>query len=96
MKTIGKVDILGTPYMVKLGYDNSLEDFYGLIRYSEHTIFINDRACLCKEQREETLLHEVIHGVDKKLKVDLTEEDVQRLGAGLYASGVRVHMEAVK
>ena len=41
---------------------------------------------LKKDQRAETILHEMIHIVDQELGLGMTEEQVSRLAVGLYAS----------
>jgi len=96
MKTIGKINILGAHFMVKKGYENSISDLYGQIKYTDKVILLNDHSCVSREQTEDTLLHEVIHGIDERLKLGLKEEMVHRLATGLYASGVRVKLERVR
>jgi hypothetical protein len=35
------------------------------------------------EDKRETLLHEIIHGLDEFMKIELDEDQVRKLGAGL-------------
>lgn len=58
----------------------------GRINYTDHTIAIDaDLAGV-----EETLLHEVLHGVADGLELGFNEKTITRLTSGLFSAGVRV------
>ena len=59
------------------------EERYGLIDYRTQTIQLNRNTS--DERKQETLVHELIHLVLDFTKVELEEDDVGRLGHGLYA-----------
>ena len=59
------------------------EERYGLIDYRSQTIQLNKYST--DQRKQETLVHELIHLVLDFLKVELDEDDVGRMGHGLYA-----------
>ena len=38
-----------------------------------------------KEQERDTLLHEILHGIEHEMGLDLAEEEIRSLATGLYA-----------
>lgn len=81
------------PLGVKIGYkDYNIEQvdnlndgtaiLYGLVNYDEEKILLNKKYT--RNQRECTLIHEVIHAIDDLNEIDLTEEQVVKLGKGMY------------
>jgi hypothetical protein len=57
---------------------------WGLIDYEHSEIVVKPRADNFQEFKEaETLLHEIIHGVDESLMLKLSENKVNLLAAGL-------------
>ena len=60
----------------------------GASNRTEQTIILNKETG--REQREDTLLHEVIHIISGELSLELSEETVARLSVGLYSSGVKL------
>lgn len=38
-----------------------------------------------KERRKESLLHEVIHAIEKDMEMEFTEKEVARLASGLFS-----------
>lgn len=76
--------ILGKEYNIIMVSDyNLLTDKLGLIDYATNTIYLKDNPN--EEIMKETLLHEVIHGVEFALGLNLTEQQVTALSSGLYA-----------
>lgn len=79
------------PSEVKIGYQtykvvevpcvNKFEPRAGEIDYMNGIIRID--ADMADDRKFETLWHEIIHGIDEFMAVDLTEEQVRRLGRGL-------------
>lgn len=81
----GTATILGIEYKIYEGADARLNDID--IRGAVHTfpaVIVLDDA-MGRDQQELTLLHEVVHAVDDALDIDLSEEQVGRLTAGLYS-----------
>lgn len=81
------------PVEVKIGYKdysvekvNDLNDgrniLYGQILYDEEKIKL--KSDLTQNMLKCTLLHEVVHGIDEQNAINLTEEQVEKLGVGLY------------
>lgn len=54
----------------------------GMIKYYDSVIRIDNGMTL--EQKQETLLHEIIHGVEQFMNLDLEEDEVKQLGRGLH------------
>lgn len=61
--------------------DNSSNGTIGLCIYYKQLIKIEESLPL--ELKEETFLHETIHAIDNFLNIDLTEEQVLKLGKGI-------------
>lgn len=85
-----KITIVGLPFTVLLrdeirNSDNDKLD--GLYDCSSATIYLAKQSST--DAMEETLLHEVLHGVADACHEDLSEAQVYRLSRALYASGVR-------
>lgn len=83
---IETVKILGSNYKLlrnvkdlRADNDNKL---YGEINYMNLTISIRDE--IPEDIMYETLLHEIVHGIDDKICGDLTENQVSRLASTLY------------
>ncbi len=84
---MNKVTILGIPYQIEeveniKGCDDSV---LGMMLYQEQKIHI--RADLPKELKEQTLIHEIIHGILENLgEHELNEDErlVQSLAATVY------------
>ena len=55
---------------------------YGNISYDQEVI--NIANSYSDDQQKATLIHEAIHGVDFYLDIGLTEEQITKLGKGLY------------
>ena len=75
--------ILGKPYSISTVATIDDDGNSGEIDVRACTIKLIDG--LADHMRQESLLHEVIHGVDEELSIGLTEEQVRRLSVGLYA-----------
>ena len=79
-----KVKILGKPYKVHFVTDAPLdEDDMGECRASEQAVYVKEGLPL--EAEQDTLLHEVIHGVEWEMDLKLKESDVKKLATGLLA-----------
>ena len=59
------------------------EERYGLIDYKMQAIQLNKNTS--DDRKQETLVHELIHLVSGFLNIEIEEDDVGRLGHGLYA-----------
>jgi hypothetical protein len=79
--------------MIKVGYkdyrvesienlDDGAKLLYGRVFYDDGVIKVCNKYSI--DQQRVTLLHEVIHAVDELHGIDLDEEQVVKLGKGLY------------
>lgn len=59
------------------------EELWGQIRHTEAVIAIQTN--LPPERMLAVFLHEAVHGIDEYMHLDLSEEQVIRLGSGLAA-----------
>lgn len=57
-------------------------DLLGQIQYLPQEIILNSDAA--EEQKQATLLHEVIHTLDEMYSIDPKEKQVEKLGNSLY------------
>lgn len=78
---------------VKVGYKHykvkeeqklheSEAELQGQIRYLEQEIAL--REDITEESKEATLMHECLHALDEMYGIELSEEQVERLGNALY------------
>lgn len=78
---------------VKVGFKNykvkeeqnlheSEVELQGEIRYLEQEIAL--REDITEEAKEATLMHECLHALDEMYKIELSEEQIERLGNALY------------
>jgi hypothetical protein len=81
------VTILGKEYIIR--YTDSIGTCGNMGSADRSKQFIAVDAGLAPQQVESTVLHEIIHMVDRELKLDLPEETVCRLEVGLYSAGYR-------
>lgn len=91
--SVGTVSVVGIEYNVVAGEDmysyfekdDSDENVRvrGAVNYHRQMIVLE--STLADDQREVTLLHEIVHAVDDALNISLTEEQVGLLAAGLYS-----------
>lgn len=78
------INILYKTYSVKQekNLHDGQDDLYGQIHYLPEQIFLNIDAS--NSQKEATLIHEVIHGLDEMYRIGLNEEQVEKLGNAFY------------
>jgi len=90
-KEAGTVTVQGIPYRLVMGAEMEVRNLKtkkiqcvrGAMNPFHQIIGLD--TCLNIEQREVTLLHEVVHAVDDALDIGLEEDQVGRLAAGLYS-----------
>lgn len=81
------------PMEIKIGYRDYKVKFvsdlndgskvlYGQVKWDEEIIELNQEVC--ENQKKCTLLHEVIHAIDEMEDIGLTEEQIVKLGKGMY------------
>jgi Zn-dependent peptidase ImmA (M78 family) len=75
-----EVKILGKKIKILLIDKKNLQ---GLCDSTKNEISINKN--LPTENKEETLLHEIIHNISDNVAIGLTEEQTQALGSCLYS-----------
>ena len=79
-----KIKILYKTYTVEKQenlHDGDAE-LYGQILYLPEKILLNLNSS--DKQKEVTLLHEIIHGLDEMYGIGLKEKQVEKLGTALY------------
>jgi len=79
--------ILGKPYKVDFAGEFDLQGTLGAANRALQVIRVLNTSG--DEQVEDTLLHEVLHIIDKELVIGLEEADVARLAVGLHSAGYR-------
>lgn len=79
-----KLRICGKNYDVIDCERNALQTLSGEINYNKLTIHID--KTLNKQQYDDTLLHEMIHGISTTCELDLTEKQVGILSSMLYGA----------
>lgn len=86
MEILKKVDILGIPYEIKeVETIDKGTLIIGQINYLEQIILLD--KSLPKEKKEQTLLHEILHGILSALGYDDINDDehlVQSISSALY------------
>ncbi|SFE41577.1 hypothetical protein [Peptostreptococcus sp. D1] len=70
-------------------------DCYGEIHFDKNKIYLNNE--FSDEQKQATLIHEVLHGIERMYSIDSLDEDtVTRLGNALYTVLIDNNLEIVK
>lgn len=79
-----KVKILYKEYSVRQveNLHDGQDDLYGQIQYLPEQILLNVDSS--ERQKEATLIHEIIHGLDEMYRIGLDEKQVEILGNALY------------
>jgi hypothetical protein len=75
------IEILGVPVTVERS-DMSYTSNMGLWVETESRIRLD--STLKKELHDQTLLHEIIHAVESSLGLEMSEQTVTSLAAGMY------------
>lgn len=90
MKRPARVKIVGKAYGVTYAPQahpelNDPEDgeLHGRIRHESQQVYVLETLSL--EQEQDTLLHEVFHGIEAAMGLDLEEDEILRLATGLLA-----------
>ncbi len=79
-----KVKILYKDYDVQ-EQDNLHDEngnLYGQIHYLPEKIYLNAQSS--EKQKEASLIHEIIHGIDEMYFIGLKEKQIEKLGNALY------------
>lgn len=85
MKIPSEVKIGYKNYNVNMIEGNLVEDnkvCYGTIDYDEGNIKLSN--LYSNDQKKCTFIHESIHGIDDIMEIDLDEDQVRKLGKGVY------------
>lgn len=84
MTLCGEVKVGYKHYKVKeeQNLHESEAELQGQIRYLEQEIAL--REDITEESKEATLMHECLHALDEMYGIELSEEQVERLGNALY------------
>jgi hypothetical protein len=77
------IDILGKIYKIKFLKDSKFEEQeYGLIDFNSMEILVNIEKGL--DHQKDTVIHEILHGIDEELGLHLSEKQVRNLGCGIF------------
>lgn len=84
MRIPDKVKILYKDYGIEEqnNLHNNCGDLYGQIHYLPEKILLNSESS--QEQKQATLIHEIIHGLDEMYCIGLKEKQVEKLGNAFY------------
>lgn len=84
MRIPDKVKILYKDYDIeeKNNLHDNGGDLYGQIHYLPEKILLNSESS--QEQKQATLIHEIIHGLDEMYCIGLKEKQVEKLGNAFY------------
>ena len=84
MRIPDKVKILYKEYGIEEqnNLHNNGGDLYGQIRYLTEKILLNSESS--QEQKQATLIHEIVHGLDEMYCIGLKERQVEKLGNAFY------------
>lgn len=77
------VKILGKTYQVRPLADNTRNEAFGTASYGDQLIQFNSMLQL--EEKQDTILHEMIHCLDHIMQTNLEERQVHALASGIYA-----------
>lgn len=61
---------------------NDSSDLYGEVHYLDEKILLNVDSK--EDQKKATLIHELIHAIDEMYQISLNEDQVDKLGNGVY------------
>jgi hypothetical protein len=83
-KIIEMVDIFSLPHAIEMAhaYEMPTAEHFGEMKAMTSVITIN--ADITEEQKQQTLLHEIMHVISNELALELEEAQVQRLANGFY------------
>ena len=81
---ITQVKIAGVTYPIEYTKQMDVENAIAYIDFNNQIIKIDANYTI--EMQKAALLHEVIHGVSYGYNVGLSEEQVEKLARGLYAT----------
>jgi len=81
MKTEHKFKLFGQEWQIRVGTDLELEGDLGRCVTDQNLILLNDIQT--EASMKHTLTHEMIHAVEQKLHLNLTEQQVDLIALGL-------------
>lgn len=83
LKRPDTVRIFGKTFTVETQPSGRIEhDYNGQVDFSAQVITL--ASDLHPEKERETVLHELVHGIEMALGLKISEQSVQSLGAGLF------------
>ena len=79
-----KVRVLFKEYTIEeqINLHDEEGELYGRIDFLPEKILLNAEAS--EEQKKATLIHEIVHALDEMYKIELKEEQVEKMGNALY------------
>jgi Zn-dependent peptidase ImmA (M78 family) len=77
------VDVMGKKYKIRFLRDAYFEESEcGVIEFDKMEILINSEKGT--PHQKDTILHEIVHAIDRDLDLHLNENQVRHLSCGLY------------
>lgn len=89
MKRPLRVKIVGKQHSVAYvpaghpGLKDGTDALVGSIQHDKQEIYVEEGQPI--EQEQDTLLHEILHGVERQMDLELEESAIRRLATGLLA-----------
>lgn len=79
-----KVRVLFKEYTIEeqINLHDEEGELYGQIDFLPEKILLNAEAS--EEQKKATLIHEIVHALDEMYKIELKEEQIEKMGNALY------------
>lgn len=87
MKIPRKVNIGGIIYDVKIisgKANNALQQTTNLGNINSEKCLITIEKDVNKQTQEQTFFHEIMHGIEWHFKLDISEENIDRIATGFY------------
>ena len=87
MKIPSKINIGGIIYDIEITSgkeNNALQDRAYLGRINKEKCLITLEKDVNKQVLEQAFFHEIIHGIEYEFKLDISEDDVDRVATGFY------------
>lgn len=81
------VSVLGKDYKVRFKADADMHSNAGAVQVDQGIIDINNSHS--PDCKEDSLIHEILHIIDRELSIGIDEDQIRRLSVGLYSAGLK-------
>lgn len=82
MKIPKKINVLGLAYNISEQEDVSSGTALGLCQFAKQQIILEKKQC--QEQKEATLIHEILEAINNQLELELPHKTICSLETGIY------------